>query len=931
MNVLKIKDTLNLLRTDFPMRAGLANKEPLRQKEWEEKNVYEQRQELNEGKPKFVLHDGPPFANGKIHIGHALNKVSKDFIVRYRSMSGYETPYVPGWDTHGLPIEQVLTNQGVDRKSMSIAEFRRLCEKYALEQVDIQRDSFKRLGITGDWDNPYITLEPEYEAAQIRVFGKMVENGYIYRGQKPIYWSPSSESALAEAEIEYEDVRGPSIFVGFPVKDGKGILDNDVEFVIWTTTPWTIPSNLAITVHPEGIYSLVNVDGKRYVVGLELLEKLSEQLGWENVEIEKEIKGKELEYLTAQHPFYDRESLLILGDHVTFEEGTGLVHTAPGHGDEDYVVALEYDLPVLSPVDNLGNFTDEAPGLEGVFYDDANAIVTGWLEEKGLLLDMSFITHSYPHDWRTKKPVIFRATPQWFASIEKFRDEMLDEIKNVDWLLPWGEDRIHSMVKDRGDWVISRQRNWGVPLPIFYGENGEPIITPETIEHVASLIAKHGSNVWFEREAKDLLPEGFTHPASPNGKFTKENDIMDVWFDSGSSHEAVLRQREELHFPADLYLEGSDQYRGWFNSSLTTSVAINGVAPYKAVLSQGFVLDGKGHKMSKSVGNVIDPDKVMNQLGADIIRLWVLTVDTQADVRVSMELLQQVSEFYRKIRNTLRFMIQNTEDFNPTKDSIPYEELRSIDKYTLNRLDLTIENILSAFESYKFNDISKEINHFTTVDLSNFYMNVAKDILYIDEPDAYDRRAIQTVFYEAIVKLTKVLTPIIPHTAEEIWEFLNEEEDFAQLAEMPEVENYANREEIVDKWTSFMRVRDNILKANEIARENKVIGKDFEAKTILYVSEDIKELFDSLDADLRQVLVASELNVHPLSEQPADDESIVEFDQMAIKVEHMPGEVCDRCRITTEEIIDLGEVGKLCHRCYEICETHYPELLEEAK
>lgn len=913
------------------MRAGLANKEPQRQADWKENNLYEQRQKLNEGKPKFVLHDGPPFANGEIHIGHALNKVSKDFIVRYRSMSGNDAPYIPGWDTHGLPIEQVLTNQGVDRKSMSIAEFRGLCEKYALEQVDLQRDSFKRLGITGDWDNPYITLEPEYEAAQIQVFGKMVENGYIYRGQKPIYWSPSSESALAEAEIEYHDVRGPSIFVGFPVKDGKGIVDNDAQFVIWTTTPWTLPSNLAITVHPTGVYNVVNADGKKFVVAAELLEKLTETFEWENVVVEKEIKGKELEYLTAQHPFYERESLIILGDHVTFEEGTGLVHTAPGHGDEDYIVGQEYGLPVLSPVDNLGHFTDEAPGLEGMFYDDANPIVTGWLEEKDLLLKMEFITHSYPHDWRTKKPVIFRATPQWFASIDKFRDEMLEEIKNVDWLLPWGEDRIHSMIKDRGDWVISRQRHWGVPLPIFYGENEEPIITPETIEHVAALIKEHGSNVWFEREAIDLLPEGFTHPASPNGKFTKETDIMDVWFDSGSSHEAVLREREELHFPADLYLEGSDQYRGWFNSSLTTSVAINGVAPYKAVLSQGFVLDGKGHKMSKSVGNVIDPDKVMNQLGADIIRLWVLTVDTQADVRVSMELLQQVSEFYRKIRNTLRFMVQNTADFNPAEDSISYEELRSIDQYTLNRLDVTIENILAAFESYKFNDISKEINHFTTVDLSNFYMHIAKDVLYIDAPDAYARRAIQTVFYESLVKLTKVLTPIIPHTAEELWDFLNEEEEYAQLTEMPEVEHYEDREESLTKWSAFMKVRDNILKANEVARENKVIGKDFEAKTTLYVSDDIKELFESLDADLRQVLVASELNILSLSDKPADDEQVLAFDNMAVKVEHMPGEVCDRCRITTEDIIELKDDELICHRCYEICETHYPEFLEEAK
>jgi len=913
------------------MRAGLANKEPKRQAEWEENKVYEQRLKLNEDKPKYVLHDGPPFANGPIHIGHALNKVSKDFIVRYRSMSGYNSPYVPGWDTHGLPVEQALTNKGVDRKSMSVAEFRKMCEEFALEQVEIQKEGFKRLGVTGDWDNPYITLQPEYEAAQIRVFGKMAEKDYIYRGKKPVYWSPSSESTLAEAEIEYHDVRGPSIYVAFPVKDGKGVVDEEASLVIWTTTPWTLPSNQAIAVHENGVYQLIEADGKKYVVGAELLEKITEAVGWEEVKVLEDINGKDLEYVTAHHPFYDRESLVILGDHVTFEEGTGLVHTAPGHGDDDFIVGQKYKLEVLSPVDDQGNFTDEAPGLEGVFYDDANAMITGWLEDKGLLLDLSFITHSYPHDWRTKKPVIFRATPQWFTSIEDFRQNILDEIKEVDWLLPWGEERIHNMIRDRGDWVISRQRDWGVPLPIFYAENGEAIITNETIEHVANLFEEHGSNVWFEREAKDLLPEGFTHPGSPNGEFTKETDIMDVWFDSGSSHEAVLRQNEDLKFPADLYLEGSDQYRGWFNSSLTTSVAINGVAPYEAVLSQGFVLDGEGRKMSKSLGNTIDPNKVMDQLGADIIRLWVLSADSQSDVRVSMEIIQQVSEVYRKIRNTLRFMIQNTEDFNKEENGIAYDELRSVDQYLLNRLDETIENIINAYENYKFNDIFKEVNHFCTVDLSNFYMNVAKDILYIDAPDAYDRRAIQTVFYEALVKLTKVLTPVIPHTAEEIWAFLDEEEEYAQLAEIPEVENYENREDVLEKWTAFMDLRDNVLKANEVARENKVIGKDFEAKLTVYVTAGVQELFDSLDADLRQILIASELNVLPLEEKPEGDDSILTFDTMAVKVEHMPGGVCDRCRITTEELVEVEGKGHLCQRCYGIVEEHYPELLAEAE
>ena len=925
---MEIKDTLNLLKTKFPMRAGLANKEPMRQEEWAEVNIYEQRRKLNEGKPKFILHDGPPFANGPAHMGHALNKVTKDFIVRYHSMSGFDAPFVHGWDTHGLPIEQALTNQGVDRKTMSIVDFRNMSEEYALGQIDIQREAFKRLGVTGDIDNPYITLQPEYEAAQVRVFGKMAEKGYLYQGKKPVYWSPSSESTLAEAEIEYQDVRGPSIYVAFPVKDGKGVVPEDAKFIIWTTTPWTLPSNLAIAVHEQGVYNVVKVGDEKYIIGAQLLEKVSETLGWEDVEVLQELKGKELEYVTAQHPFIDRESLLILGDHVTFEEGTGLVHTAPGHGDDDYIVGQSYKLDVLSPIDDQGNFTDEVPELEGVFYDDANQIITGWLEEKGLLLDLSFFTHSYPHDWRTKKPVIFRATPQWFASIEDFRQNILDEIENVEWLLPSGKARIHNMIRDRGDWVISRQRSWGVPLPIFYAENGEAIITPETIEHVANLFAEHGSTVWYERDAKDLLPEGFMHEGSPNGTFTKETDIMDVWFDSGSSHEAVLRQHPDLEFPADMYLEGSDQYRGWFNSSLTTSVAINGVAPYKSVLSQGFVLDGDGRKMSKSIGNVIDPLKVMKQMGADIVRLWVLSTDSSSDVKVSMELLNQVSEVYRKIRNTLRFLIQNTEDFDPAENSIPYEDLRSIDQYMLNVLDVTVETALDGYNNYKFNDIFKAINQFVTVDMSNFYMNIAKDILYIDAPNGYDRRAIQTVFYEVMVKLTKLLSPVIPHTAEEIWEYLNEEDKYVQLTEMPEVVHYENRDEVLEKWNAFMDLRDNINKANEVARENKVIGKDFEAKLTVYVTDGVKALFDSLDSDLRQILVASELNVLPLADKPADDESILDFDDMAIKVERMPGGVCERCRITTEELIEVDGKGDLCHRCYDIVKEHYPELLE---
>lgn len=925
---MKIKDTLNLLKTDFSMRANLSEKEPKMQKNWDDKQLYEKMLERNQDNTPFILHDGPPYANGNIHTGHALNKISKDIIVRYKNMAGFYTPYIPGWDTHGLPIETALTKSGVDRKSMSVAEFRKLCEEYAWKQIEQQRKDFKRLGVQGEWDNPYVTLTPDYEAAQIRVFGEMAKKGYIYRGLKPIYWSPSSESALAEAEIEYQDVRGPSIYVTFDVKDGGDVLEDDTQFVIWTTTPWTIPSNVAITVRADGDYSVYEADGQRYVLADRLAEEVAEKIGWQDIKLVKSFKGAELEGLVAHHPYLDRDSHLILGDHVTFDAGTGLVHTAPGHGDDDFVVGQKYNLPVISPIDAQGYFTDEIPEFEGMFYDDANIKSTDLLKEQNKLLHLEFFTHSYPHDWRTKKPVIFRATPQWFASIDKFRDDILKAVEETDWIQPWGQKRIHNMVANRGDWVISRQRAWGVPLPIFYGENDEPILDGEIFDHIEQLFAEHGSNVWFEREAKDLLPDGYTHPSSPNGQFRKETDIMDVWFDSGSSHEAVLKGRDNLSYPSDLYLEGSDQYRGWFNSSITTGVAVNGQSPYKACLSQGFVLDGDGRKMSKSVGNVIDPNDVADDLGADLIRLWAASVDTSADVRVSEEILGQVAEVYRKIRNTIRFLIQNTEDFNYATDGIAYDNLRGFDQYILSQLNTTVKDALAAYDNYNFSEIYKEINQFCTVVMSNFYMNVSKDVLYIDAPNGYERRAMQTVFYEVILKLAKLLTPIIPHTAEEIWSYLDEEEEFAQLSDLPNVEELAGSAELVAKWDKFMTIRDYVLKANEVAREKKVIGKDFEAKTTLYVNAENKELLESLDADLRLILITSELTIKPLADKPTDDDQVIDFDGVSVKVERMSGEVCTRCRITSEDVVTLpnGE-DVLCPRCHAICEEHYPEVL----
>ncbi|EEM40506.1 Isoleucyl-tRNA synthetase [Bacillus thuringiensis serovar sotto str. T04001] len=797
---MEYKNTLLMPKTEFPMRGNLPKREPAMQEKWAEMNIYEKVQEHTKGRPLFVLHDGPPYANGDIHMGHALNKVLKDFIVRYKSMTGFSAPYVPGWDTHGLPIEQALTNKGVKRKEMTVAEFRKLCAEYAYEQVERQREQFKRLGVRADWDNPYITLEPAYEAQQIKVFGDMAKKGYIYKGQKPVYWSPTSESALAEAEIEYQDKKSASIYVAFPVKDGKNVLEGDEKYIIWTTTPWTLPANLGISVHPELEYSIVKVNDEKYIIASELFETVAKTLEWENAEVVKTVKGSELEYTVAKHPFYDRDSLVMLGDHVTTDAGTGCVHTAPGHGEDDFVVGKKYGLEVLCPVDDKGVLTNEAPGFEGLFYDKANKPITEKLEEVGALLKLTFITHSYPHDWRTKKPIIFRATAQWFASIEAFRKELIEAVAETKWVPAWGETRLHNMVRDRGDWCISRQRAWGVPIPVFYAENGDPIITDETINHVADLFREHGSNVWFEREAKDLLPEGFTHPGSPNGEFRKETDIMDVWFDSGSSHQAVLEEREDLQRPADLYLEGSDQYRGWFNSSLSTAVAVTGKAPYKGVLSHGFVLDGEGRKMSKSIGNIVVPKKIMDQLGGDILRLWVSSVDYQSDVRISDDILKQVAEVYRKIRNTFRFLLGNLDDFKPSENAVAVAELREVDRYMLVKLNDLITKVKEAYETYDFAAVYHAIHNFCTIDLSSFYLDFAKDILYIEGANHEDRRAIQTVLYDVLVALTKLVTPILPHTADEVWPYIpGVTEESVQLTDMPEAVQLDDAEALKNK------------------------------------------------------------------------------------------------------------------------------------
>ncbi|TDL35106.1 isoleucine--tRNA ligase [Jeotgalibacillus sp. S-D1] len=925
---MEYKDTLLMPKTAFPMRGNLPNREPEIQQKWAEMNIYDKVQKRTEGRPLFVLHDGPPYANGDLHMGHALNKVLKDFIVRYKSMNGFQAPYVPGWDTHGLPIEQALTNKGVKRKEMTVAEFRERCAEYAYSQVENQREQFKRIGVRGDWDNPYITLEPKYEAQQIRVFGEMAKKGYIYKGKKPVYWSPSSESALAEAEIEYQDKRSASIYVSFKVKDGKGKLDTGVNFVIWTTTPWTIPANLAIALHPELDYVVVEEQGSNYVVAKDLLSHVAETMGWTDAAVLKTVKGAELEHVTAQHPIYDRESLVVLGEHVTTEAGTGCVHTAPGHGEDDFQVGRKYGLDVLCPVDDRGVFTEEAPGFEGLFYDKANKPITEKLEEAGALLKLEFFTHSYPHDWRTKKPIIFRATAQWFASIDKFREELKQAVNDTKWVPAWGETRLYNMVRDRGDWCISRQRAWGVPIPVFYAENGEAIITEETIDHVSRLFGEHGSNIWFEKEAKELLPEGFAHEGSPNGRFTKENDIMDVWFDSGSSHQSVLEEREDLQRPADLYLEGSDQYRGWFNSSLTTGVAVTGKAPYKGVLSHGFALDGNGRKMSKSLGNVMLPSKVMNQLGADILRLWVASVDYQADVRVSDPILKQVAEVYRKIRNTLRFLLANLADFDPKNDAVAFDQLREVDQFLMVRLNQVIKTVKTSYEEYEFATIYHTINNFCTLDLSSFYMDFAKDILYIEAKNHADRRAMQTVMYETLTALVKLTSPILSHTADEVWAFIpGVEEESVQLTDMPKTTEYANEKDILEKWNAFLDLRDDVLKALEEARNNKVIGKSLAAKVTLYADDSTRNLLSSIDEDLKQLFIVSQFEVAGSSTSAPDE--AMKFEGHSVAVTKADGETCERCWIITPEIGSDAAHPTLCPRCAAVVKENYSHLTAE--
>lgn len=893
---MELKDTLLLPQTSFEMRGNLGVREVDFQSKWTSMDLYNRVLKQNENNTPFVLHDGPPYANGAIHIGHALNKILKDFVIRYKTMKGFYAPYIPGWDTHGLPIEQALTKKGVNRKEMSVSDFRRLCHDYALEQVKMQKVQFKRLGILGEWDNPYITLNPTFEADQLRVFGAMAQKGLIYKGLKPVYWSPSSESALAEAEIEYEDVTSPSIYVAFNIASGPR---TGQKLIIWTTTPWTLPANLAISANPTLTYVVVEAAGERYIVAKSLLEKVQTVLKFETVTIVETFLGSELEFTQYVHPLNGRICPVILGDHVTDTDGTGLVHTAPGHGEDDYNVGKKYNLDILVPVDDRGMFTKDALEFEGLYYEKANPLIIEKLQTLGNLLHVSYFKHSYPHDWRTKKPIIFRATPQWFASIDLLKKPLLDEIKNTNWIQKWGELRIHNMIKDRNDWCISRQRAWGVPIPVFYAENGEAILDQTIINHVADIIEQQGTNAWLDLDAKVLLPAGYTHPGSPNGVFRKETDIMDVWFDSGSSHK--LLQRRGLNYPADLYLEGSDQYRGWFNSSLITGVALYGKAPYKAVVSHGFVLDKDGRAMSKSLGNTTDPLKITSEMGADILRLWVSSVEYASDVRIGDSLMKQVSESYRKIRNTFKFLISNLFDFNPSVDRVSYEKLGSLDKIMLHKLEDLKQNVYDAFDNYRFDVVYRQVNNYMINDLSAFYLDYTKDILYVEAQNGLLRRSVQTVLYEQLMNLLKLLNPILPHTTSEAyWALPFDHLDDVYLEKMPEVVVYPDRH--LDRaFDAFMTVRDELLKQLEDMRKNKVIGKSLEASVKIQLPADVKALIESLNVSLTQVWMVStvELQVGEI---------------LAVACQVAEGHKCERCWNIVPEI----NTDHVCPRCASV-------------
>lgn len=918
--------TLNLPVTDFPMRGNLPQREPEFLEKWEKDDIYGKIMEKNEGKPLYVLHDGPPYANGNIHIGTAMNKIIKDMIVRYRNLVGYKAPFVPGFDTHGLPIElKARAKAGIENAlQMSPVELRDICRDFALQYVEDQTNQFKRLGVLGDWDRPYLTLAPEFEARQIEVFGEMATKGYIYKGLKPVYWCAECQTALAEAEIEYAEDPCYSVYVKFAVADDKGVLTAagidtaNTYFVIWTTTTWTLPANLAICLGPDFIYEVIKCGNENYIMAQALKEEALTAAGITDYEVIASFTGKELEYMSAQHPFLDRRSLIIVGDHVTLESGTGCVHTAPGHGVDDFNVCRKYpEIGVAVPVDSKGRMTDEAGEIcAGMTTDEANKAIAIHMDKTGSLLAMKKIVHQYPHCWRCKKPVLFRATDQWFCSVDSFKDEAVNAIREVNWMPAWGEDRIISMVRERSDWCISRQRLWGVPIPIFYCEDcGKPIIDGDFIKAVSELFRKEGSNGWYAHEADDIVPEGAACPHCGGKHFRKESDIMDVWFDSGSSYAAVLQERDELTLPADLYMEGADQYRGWFQSSLLTSVACTGKAPYKNVLTHGWVVDGEGKAMHKSLGNAIAPDEVINTYGAEILRLWVASLDYRVDVRLSKEILKQLSEAYRKVRNTARYILGNIHDFDPNTDCVSDNDLMDIDRWALWRLNRVVEQARAAYDDFNFHDAFYAIHHFCVVDLSNFYLDVLKDRLYVEKADSVSRRAAQTVIYRTLNTLTRLLAPILAFTSEEIWSFMphsaDEDGRSVLLNEIPAVAEDTVDAAFIEKWDRIHALRDDVQKALENARTAKLIGGSLDAAVTLYCDAQALLFVRSIADLLPSVLIVSDVQI----KADGEGEFRGDFTGVTVSVAHASGEKCSRCWVYSDTVT---EEGGLCARCAAI-------------
>jgi len=923
------KKTLNLPHTDFPMKANLVNKEPEILKKWEQEDIYSLIRNTSQGRPTYILHDGPPYANGNIHMGTAFNKILKDIIIKSKQMDGYDVPYVPGWDCHGLPIEWQVDHELGDKKlEMTQSEVRKRCRDFADHFIKIQRDEFKRLGVLGEWDNPYLTMNYIYEATIVREFGKFALNGSLLKSKKPVYWCNSCSTALAEAEVEYEDDTSSSIFVRFPfvsdlTEKYSSLAGKDIFIAIWTTTPWTIPANLAVALHPDLEY--IAIDTEKYgvlILAEGLLESFLKKVGIEEYTLLERFNARELEGLKAKHPLYDKESVIILADYVTLDVGTGCVHTAPGHGQEDYESGLEYNLEIYSPVDEKGRFTEDVEFFAGQEVFEANRNVIEKLNELGALLKEEEITHSYPHCWRCKKPVIFRATEQWFISMDKkgLREKSLKAIRAVEWIPSWGEERIYGLVKNRPDWCISRQRSWGVPISIFYClKCGNHLITQEIVDHVASLVEKHGTDIWFDLPAHELLPQGITCPLCHGDAFRKETDILDVWFDSGVSYTVLERRADYLRYPADLYLEGSDQHRGWFHSSLLCSVGTRDKAPFKSVLTHGFVVDGNGRKMSKSRGNVISPEEVINKYGAEILRLWVASEDYRGDIRLSQEILDRLTEAYRRLRNTFRYLLGNLYDFDPLKDAVSYQDLLELDRWALHQLQELTEKVLGSYQRFEYHSIYQAVYNFCVLTLSSYYLDILKDRLYTTPFNSKERRSAQTALNEILECLVRLVAPIIPFTADEVWGYTHNKEKSISIHTdlfIPAREELKDTA-LIERWEVILNVRKEITKALELARNEKIIGHSLDAAVSLALPHNLLQGLKDYRDELRSICIIS--TVEFVGERKIEEgyES-KEYPGLVIKVMPSPFNKCERCWIHDSTVGHDKEHPALCKRCVQV-------------